>query len=563
MSAVSPTPPHAGTISRPPLLPAVWHRRLDRYPDSGRRYLYLAVVVVATIVLYYQLYIPFAVSTAIIVHYQMTFTYFVYVSVVANIVGAFASLVAGLADRWGRAKLVVWGLLIVGLLTTFGLPNAPTKACYLILYSGISLVEGMILVATPALVRDFSPQLRRASAMGYWTMGPVIGSLVVTSVVSHTFTGSTTWQDEIRYAGITGLVVFLIAAIALRELAPALRDQIMVTLRDRALVEARARGLDIDTALAGQWRQLLRLDVVGSAVAISLYLLLYFAAVGAFVIYFATVFGYPPQRTNGLLNWYWAADAIALVAVGYTSDRFKVRKPFMLAGALATVTMTVAFATRVHHPHTGYYTFALILMGIGIAGGFTYAPWMASFTETVERHNPAAIATGLAVYGWTVRGVAALSAAFLPLVVNSVTPLVDHGAQVQAAAAQAAPALAVINAHPQLFAQLAQYPTGRAPAALQQRAVAQVGQPGLETVQKAEPQLAILDKYATSVQHASTTNPGKWQIWWWICLAGQIIFVPSILLMTGRWRPSNAQRDLAAHDKLVTEQLAQLQTASG
>src|SRR5882757_3606894 len=32
-------------------------------------------------------------------------------------------------------------------------------------------------------------------------MGPVLGSLVVTTVTSDTLHGSTTWQDEIRYAG--------------------------------------------------------------------------------------------------------------------------------------------------------------------------------------------------------------------------------------------------------------------------------------------------------------------------------------------------------------------------
>src|SRR5258708_21683803 len=110
-------------------------------------------------------------------------------------------------------------------------------------------------------------------------MGPVIGSLVVTVVTSNTFHGSTTWQDEITYAGISGLVVFVLALAWLRELSPKLRDQIMVSLRDRALVEARAKGLDTEQALTGPWRQMLHLDVVGSAFAISVFLLLYYAAV--------------------------------------------------------------------------------------------------------------------------------------------------------------------------------------------------------------------------------------------------------------------------------------------
>ena len=73
-------------------------------------------MVITTVVLYYMLYIQYAVATSIITHFDMTYRYFVWVSVIGNAVGAFASLVAGLADRWGRANMVVYGLLIASLL---------------------------------------------------------------------------------------------------------------------------------------------------------------------------------------------------------------------------------------------------------------------------------------------------------------------------------------------------------------------------------------------------------------------------------------------------------------
>ncbi|WP_237551767.1 MFS transporter [Streptomyces sp. SID8367] len=519
----------------------------------------MGIVVLVTIVLYYQLYVQFAVSTAIISQYHMTFLYFVYISVAANAVGAFASLVAGLADRWGRANIVVYGLLLVGLLTTFALPNAPGKTSYLLTYCAISLVEGMILVATPALIRDFSPQLGRASAMGYWTMGPIIGSLVVTAVTSRTYGGDTSWQDEIRFAGISGLVLFVIALFGLRELAPALRDQIMVSLRDRALVEARAKGIDTDAALHGQWRQMLRLDVIGSAVAISLYLLLYYAAVGNFVLYFSTAFGYSAQRANALLNWYWGANAISLVLSGLLSDRLRVRKPFMLVGGVGSVGFTLAFALHATQQHTGYYTFAFIVAGIGVTSGIAYSPWMASFTETVERHNPAATATGLAIWGWIVRITVALSAACVPLVVNTVTPLIEHGAEVKAASVRAAPALAITEAHPKLFAELDTYGPGKVPPALLARAQDEVGAEGLRVVQKAAPQLKILREHGADVQQASADNPGAWQTWWWVCLGGQVLFLPFVFVMTGRWRPRDAVRDLKEHEESVARQVADLQ----
>ncbi|WP_405579389.1 MFS transporter [Streptomyces sp. NBC_01190] len=538
-------------------LSRLYRRDLTEYPATGRRLAYLAIVVLTTIVLYYMLYIQYAVATSIITHFGMTYRYFVWVSVIGNAVGAFASLIAGLADRWGRANLVVYGLLIAALLVFFGLPNAGGKATYLVLFALVSFIEGIVLVATPALIRDFSPQVGRATAMGAWTMGPVVGSLVVTSVTSATL-DSSSWQDELRYSAIAGFIVFVVAIVALRELSPRLRDQIMVSMRDRALVEARAKGLDPVTARRGEWRQMMRLDVTGSALAIALFLLLYFAAVGNFVVYFATTYGYSEQRANAVANWYWAANAIALVAVGLLSDRIKVRKPFMIVGALGSIVTTAIFASRATHPTTDYYTFAWLFIGIGVFSGVAYGPWMASFTETVEKHNPAATATGLAVWGWTIRIVVAVSAAFIPVLVTSVTPLVDHGPQVTAAQAQAAPALAIVNAHPQLFAELAKYPPGKAPAALGVQAMREVGPANLAVVQKAQPQLAVLTKYGAKVRKAAHDGPGQWRDWWWICVGGQVLFLPFVFLMAGRWSPKKAREDAELHQQAVDQELAAL-----
>ncbi|MEE4544554.1 MFS transporter [Streptomyces sp. V4-01] len=549
-----PAPAAAGART---VLGRLYRRDMPAYPTTGRRMGYLAIVVITTVVLYYMLYIQYAVATSIITHFDMTYRYFVWVSVIGNAVGAFASLAAGLADRWGRANMVVYGLLIASLLVFFGLPNAGGKAAYLVMFALVSLIEGVVLVATPALIRDFSPQLGRATAMGAWTMGPVIGSLVVTTVTSNTLDTSS-WQDEVRYSGIAGLAVFVVALFALRELSPGLRDQIMVTLRDRALVEARAKGIDPAAARRGEWRQMMRLDVTGSALAISLYLLLYFAAVGNFVVFFATTYGYSEQRANAVANWYWAANAIALVVVGVLSDRIRVRKPFMIVGAAGSIVMTAIFATRATHPTTDYYTFAWLFIGIGVFSGIAYGPWMASFTETVEKHNPAATATGLAVWGWTIRITVAVSAAFIPVLVTSVTPLVDHGGQVTAAQTQAAPALAVVGAHPQLFAELGKYPPGKAPAALTAQAVQEVGPADLAVVQKAQPQLAVLQKYGTKVQKAAHDGPGQWRDWWWICVGGQVLFLPFVFVMAGRWSPKKAREDADLHQQAVEREMAAL-----
>ncbi|MFC4950600.1 MFS transporter [Pseudonocardia sp. GCM10023141] len=534
----------------------LWRRDLAHYPESsGRRYGYLAIVVLTTIILYYQLYIQGGVATSIIAHFGFSFLYFVYISVIGNFVGAFASLLAGLADRWGRANLVVYGVLVTSVLVLI-LPSAGGPVSYTVLVAAISFVEGIVLVATPALVRDFSPQLGRATAMGYWTMGPVIGSLVVTSVTSSTLSFST-WQDEVRYSGYAGIVVFLIALFGLRELSPRLRDQIMVSLSDRLLIEARAKGLDL-TKLDGQWRQMLRLDVIGPAFGVAVFLLLYYSAVGIFVIYFATNFGFSEQATNGLLNWYWISNAVALLVAGLLSDRLRVRKPFMIVGGVGSVIMTVIFASLATQPTTSPATFAWVFVGMSVCGGIAYAPWMASFTETVERHNPAATATGLAVWGWIVRIVVAVSTIFIPIVVSAVNPLVEHGAEVSAAAKEAGPALAIVQAHPQLFAELGKYPANAVPPEVLQRAVTEVSPADLAAVAKVAPQLKVLQEHGTEVAAAAAAGPGQWQAWWYVCLAGQVVFLAFVFVMSGRWSPRKAKSDAEAHRLAVEREMAAL-----
>jgi MFS family permease len=547
----------------------LWRRQLGHYPDTGPRVFYLGIVVVATIMLYYQLYVPGAVSPAIIAHYHMTFSYYVYIIVVGNAVGAFGSLAAGLADRWGRANLVAYGLVLTGLLVLFGLPNAPNKLTFGILFAVVAVVEGIILVATPALVRDFSPQLGRASAMGFWTLGPVVGSLVLALVSSHTLSHLGAWQDQFIICGIAGLVVAAVALVGLRELSPALRDQLMVSMRDRALIEARAKGIDIAGSLRRPWRQMMHADVIGSAFAIAVFLIIYYTAVGFFTVYFTTIFGFSLAGADGIGNWFWAFDAGALIVVGVISDIVKVRKPFMIAGAVGSIVMTIIFGSLANHPHTGYYTFVLVISLLSVFLAIAYAPWMASFTETVERHNPALTATGLAVWGWIVRAVVALSVLVLPFIVSSMTPLVTYGGQVAALSTRYAPELATLKAiDPATLAALSANPGNAAAAA---HAVGEVAKAesvppavavtkltALARVPKAD--LAFLQAHGTQVVNAAKAAPGQWRNWWWVCVGGEAVFIPLVFLMAGRWDPRRARRDAAEHERKVQEELAALQT---
>jgi MFS transporter, ACS family, D-galactonate transporter len=695
---------------------SLWTRQLSHYPNTGPRTFYLGVTVLATIILYYEFYLQGAVATQIIQHYNMTFTYFVVISIVANGIGAFASLLAGFADRWGRANLVTYGLLITGVLYTFALPHAPTKVWFMVIYSCVGFVEGIVLVATPALIRDFSPQVGRGFAMGFWTLGPVLGSLVVTEVSSHTLSSHPDWRFQFYLCGTVGIAVFLIAFVGLRELSPRIRDQLMVTMRDRVLVEARAAGLKIEDLTKGLWRQMIRPSIFGPAFAISLFLLLYYIAAGFAVVYFATVYGYSESKANALANWYWITNALALVVTGLVSDYLRVRKPFMVVGTVISLVGIAFFAIAATKPETGYYHLAVLFIVIAAGGGMTYCAWMAAFTETVEKINPAATATGLACWGWIIRVVVTVALLVLTFVVSSTSTLVDtqgkyptqvavlssldaktkaglaknqsdpvalsaalgevakqqstldpvknppgDAAKVSAAVAKYAKPLAILQSlDPATSAALtknaadpAALPTALsevakqqgAPAATQARvksiATARIDQlitasaidaktlaalsggslaPALLSTAESEiakalnisqaaattrllalaspavkadlavvtpfanallgakaaipaADLALILKYGAVLQgaqagippatlakltKAGNDTPHQWQHWWWICFIAQIVFLPFIFLLTGRWSPRRARRDEEEHEALVERELAEL-----
>jgi MFS family permease len=571
---------------------------ITEYPQGIRRYGYLVLAVLATVVLYYVYYTQTGVTPNILAGYHMSFSFYIAIIVVSNLLGAFASLPASQTDRLGRTNVVIYGLLIVGLLTAIGIPLADSQWSYLVFTCLIGIVEGAILVATPALVRDFSPQLGRASAMGFWTMGPVAGSLITSLVALHTLNhfGQTHWKSQFVISGISAVVLFLVALFALKDLSPRLRDQLMVSARDQALVEARARGLtdhELLEAAERPWRQILRWDLVASAFGIATFLLLYYAAASLFTIYYPVIFKNPNgtnftvTQANGLNTWFWGADIVALVVVGVLSDALKVRKPFMVAGVILTMVMLVIFLGEATHPHTGYYTLAIESMLIALGTALVFAPWIASYTESVEAKNPALVATGLALWGWSLRIVVGLSFIFLPLVITSVNPIVDnlpvadtviHGVSIQNFVAEHPKTLAFAQSHAALLAILAKNPAAAAavgkdpsPANIA-RAEKAFGLKGLTELAKYKTQLTNLIQPYTAeltyieahkaalqdLQKGSEEAPHQWQHWFYVDLGGMVVFIPMIWLAKGRWKPSSARRDAEEHQAAVAEELARL-----
>lgn len=401
-------------------LQRLWRRDLDRYPPNGYRIFLLAIVVIANIIFTWTVAAGAAATTVIFPHFGMTLNYYSDLLVVAGILGGVASYITSFGDKWGRANMVVIGLLINGVFAVWAVPDAGSKFLYSLATCLLYLADGAIFVGTPALVRDFSPQLQRGVAMGFWTFGPVAGYFVL-SAVAHAYLPAVVtfgnWQQLYRFSGYAALVMFVICLFLLRELPPGIRSQRMAAMKDKMVVEARARGLDLAELTRNRWKQVLHVNTVLSPIAINLFLIIYFTAIGYFVFYIPQFLHFSLNSFNGIQEIYWAANIVALVVWGYLSDLFMVRKPFMVVGSIGTlVAIVLLMNAKAGISFTGI---SLILCLLSVSLACCYAPWFASFTETLENYNPGLIATGSSLYGFATRLVGVPFGIIIPHIVGS------------------------------------------------------------------------------------------------------------------------------------------------
>jgi MFS family permease len=431
------------------------HRYLEHYPSNNRRIWYLALAVIATIMLYYESYVLPSVAPLVLTSFKLDVATYTRILLLSNLIGAISAIFGSLSDRIGRSNLIVYGLLITGI-GTIVISFVNVLWLFFVVIGALGFIEGIILVATPALVRDFSPRFGRALAMGFWTVGPVGGSVLATTVASRTLNTYGTWQSQYVISGIVGIIIFVLCFLFLRELSPGMRDQVMNTLQEKDAVESRAGTIDVEKAIEHPWRQMLNPRLMVSAFGISVFLLIYYAAVGFFPLYLTSIFKFSVSEANGLVSVFWLVNVVAAILIGFISDRTLVRKPYMLIGCIATIVVTLLFISRIGVPtSSGLMIVFLSLFGLTLAVG--YVTWMAAYTETIEDINPALGATGMAVEGFILRLVVVLSTLAFSFVVTN------------------------------------------------------------------------------------ALDGSQWATWWWVCIAGLVVFLPTIFVVSGYWRPASTR----------------------
>ena len=70
--------------------------------------------------------------------------------------------------------------------------------------------------------------------------------------------------------------------------------------------------------------------------------------------------------------------------------------------------------------------------------------------------------------------------------------------------------------------------------------------------------LSAHQKQLDSLLGGVAKSPKQWQHWFWVCVGGMILFIPTIFLSRGRWSPKKAKEDEEKHDADVADELREL-----
>jgi MFS family permease len=377
-----------------------WQRELAHYPATPARIWYMVVTLACAVALYSHAFV--AVSVLPLLQRELGFTLqqFGLFFVLVFLVSAVSSLFGSLSDRLGRANLVVYGSILAALLT-LGVALTGTTRSFFIAGWILTFVEGVLQVTLLALVRDLSPRMSRAFALGFYSIGPWGGQILAATIASLTLPIYGTWQSQYVISSGLSLVVALIAFFGLRELGPGLRGQVVMTAHDAASLEEQAARFDAAAATRHPWRQMLRWSILLSALGYGLYNVPRYTFNVFLPTYLNGALAIPLAQANSIASIFGLAFISGSLVIGFYSDRLQVRKPFILIGTCAVALTLLLFMGLT--PDSGLGMISLTLFCLSFCLAIGNVTWLAAFTETAETINPALIGTALAIQGAILR----------------------------------------------------------------------------------------------------------------------------------------------------------------
>lgn len=389
-------------------------RELTHYPTGSRRRWLLFMAVVANLVANYEGQLS-PILPLLLDDLDMSLETYGLVAAASVVAGAVAAGFGGrLSDRVGRVRLLIPSLfLTAGCVYLMVLVHSPRDL--LIVRCVLSFVEGAAVTTTAGLVRDFSPRMGRATAFGFWTWGPVGASFLAAAVAGWTLPlFDHAWRSQMVIMGTVALILTAVIALNLADLPAGLRAQAIRSEEDLAQLDVPDGGVEL-----ARVRELLRYRHIWAHLAgVTMWLVFFYtlAVYGPAIL--TASFGLTAAQAARIGAVTWVLNVGTLIVVGRISDRYQVRKPFVLAGALAGTLAITYFAALVETDASIVHVTAA--MGVvGMCLSVTFCPWMAAFSENAEDIRPDLQGSAWGLFGLCVRVMVVVMLLSAPLTVQA------------------------------------------------------------------------------------------------------------------------------------------------
>lgn len=351
------------------------HRReLQTYPTGTRRRGLLAAAILAMFLTAYEGQLA-PVLSLLLDDLGMPLSRYGVITAASLLVGAVAGFVGGkLVDRLGRMRLMVPFLFLSGLSCLF-MATSTSEAHFTVARIALALVEGIAAAGSAPLVRDFAPRTGRAQAFAFFSWGTVGANFFAAAVTALTLDllGGT-WQAQLYLMAGISLAGAVVVTATLRELAPSMRREIRLSeVASRPATTARTDSL-------------IRNGTAWMFVAAMSALFLLLGTLNAYgQVLVGEALGVPVRVASVIMMCFWGANLVASLAFSRFSDRVQRRTPFLLAGGSATAAaLTLLIALLPLGSEAPALVVVTVFIGLGVALGAVFGPWMAAFAAYVE-----------------------------------------------------------------------------------------------------------------------------------------------------------------------------------
>jgi OPA family glycerol-3-phosphate transporter-like MFS transporter len=348
-------------------------RILDEYPTGGQRKKILSMAILASLICSYEGAIA-PVLPLMLKDLKMSLSTYGLIAAAALVLSTVAAVVGGrLADRIGRVRLLVPMMALTALLA-FAMALVTNVTEFAIMRCVLYIVETLAGVSTIPLVRDFSPRMGRAQAMGFWTCGPVGANFLSAALAGATLPlFHNAWQSQFIIIGCVSLVSSIIIAFNIADLSPRLRAVVQHTEHKSSESAVTTRSL------LSHW------VIWAHCLGISLWLVFFITVTAFGQTVLVQAFGKKPAEASTIMACFWVLNIFTTVLVGRWSDALQLRRIFSLVFTLIAVCFGFYYIYLMAHVSTTS-TGMLMIVGalIGGAMGGAYSTWMALYSENAE-----------------------------------------------------------------------------------------------------------------------------------------------------------------------------------